>query len=154
MIIRKSDGRVWGVVADCTSVSARNSNESWFSPGWTPGVLDFPGRLISADYKDSVVDAVSAIAQNSSSVKGPVGSIHCNWKRPWGKSVEHVVTSRNIDEAGNSVGTSIWSLTLLVSSHVGVLLLCLQTMILYILEGWVNPSSITTHIAIGSWAVY
>lgn len=150
---RSSIGINTGILADTTSVTTTNSDESWFSPSFSPRVLDFPVSADDTDQEDSVVDAGSTITENSTWIFTPVCGINSDWDWLWCYSI-----GESSAAWGWWVGCqSEWSSLSLAAScycFVGIFWFVCNTMIFNIVKSWWWPSSIASVISIWTWAVY
>jgi len=145
---------IGGVGANGASVSSGQPDKSGLSPGSPPTVLDAPVAVSDAYQQHSMVDIDAAPVQNSRPIGWPVWSIDGHWDGSAYECVEQDLTPRHIYKARNLQFVAFGSFALLVSAHIGVLLVSGNPLVLDVLEGRVHPPPVAAHIPIGTRAVH
>ena len=143
---------VWGHVADTTSVSGSQSDESFLSPSCSPWVLNNPVSSVSSSQSNTVVKSVWTVAENSAWVSWPVGGINGNWNNSVGNGRSQCVAVPDLSVSGNFEVSSV-HLAGLFDSFVGIFILVNDTFVFNIFEGVCHKTSVASHVSIWSWAV-
>jgi len=147
-----SNSWIGWIIANGASITSAKSDESSLSPSSSPRIFNSPISVSSSNKQNTVINRCSASAQNSTSVWWPVGGINSHWNRSGRKGIPEVVTSRNINECSHFLSSTV-DLAGLVSGNIGVLFLGRNSLVSNVLEGTIHPSSVTSLIAIWSWAI-
>jgi len=143
-----SNGRIWGLIADTTSVSPSKFDESGLSPWCSPRVLNVPIIWGHSNQKGRVIELSITVRENSTFVLSPLWGIDIN--RNWliGNGISEVIAAWNISEFINVVISTI-NCTVLIMSFIWVSIFGGQSFIDDIIESTVCVSYFASLISIG-----
>lgn len=151
-----SEGWVWRILANSASIgvggTSAESNESLISPRGSPRVLDSPVIISGTNQKDSVVDVLGAVSEDTWSVRWPVGGINGNWNGSCWKRVKQVSASISVNVCCNCIASSS-NLAWLIFSNIWIASGISDSFSDDEIKSRIHPSTIASLVSIWSGAV-
>lgn len=137
---------------DSTSVSTSKSDVTVFSPAGSPRVLDLPSSTYNTNQKNSMINWVTTVIENTWAVVWPVSSINSDTQWSWGNSTFQSSASSHWWNRCDLEITSLF-LTGLSFGLVWILRFSWQSMVFDVFESTWWPSTIASVVSVTGRAI-